>query len=124
MNQVLCLLVLASGALGCQTVATSGDDAPARIVDPTDEGRAALQEAVNAALHIDVLLANDALTNTSLLVIEHRVPKSIEGSPAGGRIMESPFQFRLVVNGDDCVLVDLRDDSRRTLKDTSCVAEE
>ncbi len=38
--------------------------------------------------------------------------------------MEAPFQFRLVINGDDCILVDLRDDSRHTLNDTVCIAEE
>jgi hypothetical protein len=38
--------------------------------------------------------------------------------------MEMPFQFRLVINGDDCVLIDQRDESRHELKDTSCIAEE
>ena len=48
-----------------------------------------------------------------------------EGSKqdAYGRNLESPLQFRLVKNGADCVLVDLRDDSRHPLADTDCAAE-
>jgi hypothetical protein len=59
------LIVLA----GCQTIA-SADDVPARITNPTDASRAALQQAVNDALHTEVLLADNALTDSSILIIE------------------------------------------------------
>jgi len=117
------LLAATSGLIACQTVATTNDK-PARIADPTAESRAALQQTVNAALNTEVTLADDALTDTSVLLIERSVPRSLEGAPAQGRIMEMPFQFRLVINGDDCVLIDQRDESRHELKDTSCIAEE
>ena len=123
MKRAIGFLVAASGVVGCQTVAMS-DDAPGRIAEPTDASRAALQQVVNAALNTEVLLTDDALTDSSLLVIARKIPQSLDGSPAGGRIMEAPFQFRLVINGDDCILVDLRDDSRHTLNDTVCIAEE
>lgn len=109
--------------MACQTVATSYDR-PARIANPTAESRAVLQHTVNDALNTKVTLADDALTDTSVLTIERDVPRSLEGSPAQGRNMEMPLQFRLVINGDDCVLIDQRDQSRHALKDTSCVAEE
>ena len=116
------LLAAMPGMVACQTVATS-NDTPALITDPSDESRAALQQTVNAALNTEVTLADDALTDTSLLVIERVMPRTMQGSPAQGRTMEMPYQFRLVINGDDCVLIDQRDDSRHVLQDTSCSAE-
>jgi hypothetical protein len=117
------LLAAAMVLAACQTVATEYDK-PARITDPDASSRAALQQTVNAALNTEVVLADDALTNSSQLFVERVVPKSIEGSPAGGRTMEMPLEFRLVINGDDCVLIDMRDDSRHVLQDTSCIAED
>lgn len=107
---------------GCQTLATD-DDVAARITNPTDDTRAALQEAVNDALDTDVMLANDALTDSSVLTIERNPPRSMENLNAQGRNMDMPMQFRLVLNDGDCVLIFTADDSRRKLADTSCVAE-
>ena len=123
MRSLLWLFVAAFGIAGCQTVAM-GDDKPARISNPTDDSRAALQQTVNEVLNTNVTLADDALTDSSLLIVERVMPKSMEGSPAQGRTMEMPIQFRLVINGDDCILIDQRDESRHVLQDTSCVAEE
>ncbi len=123
MRSLLWLFAATSGVVGCQTVATAYDQ-PARITDPTEASRAALQQTVNAALNTNVTIADDALTDSSLLIIERAMPRSMGGSPARGRTMEIPFQFRLVINGDDCILIDQRDESRHVLQDTSCTAEE
>ena len=104
---------------GCQATAVA-DDVPAHIVAPTDASRAALQHAVNDALNTNVLLADDALTVDSTLVIERNIPGSIDGQSAQGRIMEAPFRFRLVKNGDACILIDERDATRYELADTDC----
>ena len=123
MRSLLWMFATAFGVVGCQTVAT-GYDKPARITDPTDDSRVALRQTVNAALNTNVTLADDALTDSSLLIVERSMPKSMEGSPAQGRTMDMPYQFRLVINGDECVLIDQRDDSRHVLRDTSCIAAE
>ena len=123
MRLLLWMFVVTFGVVGCQTVAT-GYDKPARITDPTDDSRAALQQTVNAALNTNVTLADDALTDSSLLIVERSMPKSMDGSPAQGRTMEMPYQFRLVINGDECILIDQRDESRHVLQDTSCIAAE
>jgi hypothetical protein len=119
-------LALAIGVVfalaGCQTLATDGDIA-ARITNPGTESRAALQDAVNDALDRDVMLAPDALTDSSVLTIERNPPQSMENLPAQGRNMDMPMQFRLVRNDGDCVLIYTADDSRRKLANTSCVAE-
>jgi fructose-1,6-bisphosphatase/sedoheptulose 1,7-bisphosphatase-like protein len=116
------LAVCAVTLVSCKNVAPDADQA-AVIVDPDAASRTALQQTVNAALHTDVMLADDALTETSVLIIERKTPQSIEGSPAQGRNMEMPIQFRLVTDGTNCILVDQRDASRHLLANTSCVAE-
>lgn len=116
----IALLMLA--VAGCQTVTTSADQ-PARLADTSDTNHKALQQAVNEMLGTEVAIADDALTNSSVLIIEQSSPRSIDGSPAQGRTMSAPMQFRLVLNGTACVLVDQRDESRFPLKTASCVAE-
>jgi hypothetical protein len=107
-------------AMGCQTL--SGDQ-PARIVNPDAASRAALQKAVNTAMHTDVTLAEDALTKSSLLTIERNPPRTMSNPNPQGRIMEAPFRFRLVTNNGECILIDERDQTRHILPATSCVAE-
>ena len=107
---------------GCQTMAT-GNDAPARITNPTAASRAALQQVVNDALHAEVMLADDALTDSNILVIERNPPQTIQGRLATGRNMDTPIQFQLVINGTDCILIDTRDETRHLLENTTCVAE-
>ena len=117
-------LLVASAALtlaACKSVAPDANQ-PAVIVDPTDASRAELQETVNSLLGADVQLSRDALTETSFLFIERRIPQSIEGSPAKGRNLEMPYRFTLLTNGTDCVLVDERDGSRHLLSQTECEA--
>ena len=107
---------------GCQTVDTDLDQ-PARIVNADADSRAALQAAVNEALGNDVLLAEDALTDTSLLTIERWPAGTMENPVPQGRILEKPIQFRLVINDSDCILIDQRNESRHVLKNTDCEAE-
>jgi fructose-1,6-bisphosphatase/sedoheptulose 1,7-bisphosphatase-like protein len=120
--RAIALAVFAMSCVACKNVAPDTDQA-AVIVNPDAASRAALQATVNAALHTDVRLADDALTETSILIIERKVPQSIEGSPAQGRNMEMPFQFLLVSNGSECILIDQRDLSRTVLADTVCSVE-
>ena len=113
---------LALTTLGCQTFG-SNVDTPARIVNPDDASRAALQEAVNTAFGTNVTLADDALTDSSLLTIERNPRPTMDNPNPQGRNMEMPFQLRLFINGTDCVLVDQRDNARYILANTSCEAE-
>jgi len=107
---------------GCQTMAT-GDDVAARISKPTDASRAALQAAVNEALHTNVMLADDALTDSSSLTIERSPPRTMQGQTATGRNMDPPIMFRLVIDDTVCVLIDTRDEARYPLANTTCIAE-
>ena len=122
MNELLLIAALVVGVGGCRTVATDHDRA-ARIIHADDASRAALQHAVNDALNTNVTLADDALTESSLLIIERSPPRSMQGLPTQGRNMDIPIQFRLVINREDCILIDQRDQSRYELDNTTCEAE-
>lgn len=109
---------------GCQTM-NAGGDVPAVITGPDDKSRADLKAALAASFGgLDVVIADDALTQTSLLTIERGPHRTINNPSPGGRILADPFRFRLVKSGKDCVLIDLRDDSRHLLANTSCVPEQ
>ena len=113
---------LALTALGCQSYG-SYFDKPARIVNPDDASRAVLQDVVNTAFGTNVTLADNALTDSSLLTIERSPRPTMENPNPLGRNMEMPFQLRLYFNGTDCILVDQRDNSRYVLEMTTCIAE-
>jgi hypothetical protein len=116
-------VILAAAALcGCQAIGAD-TERPARIVDADDASRAALQAAVNEALGREVRLANNALTDSSLLVIEISPPQSLDKPLPTGRDMTKPLRFQLLKSGSDCVLVNMQDDSRQVLADTRCEPE-
>ncbi len=109
------------GLGACETIATYNDQA-ATITNSNTASRAALHQAVNSALRTAVALADDALTETDLLTIERSPVQGIGTSPADGRIMDMPIQFRLVISADECILIDQRDAARYPLENTSCKA--
>jgi len=123
MARAIILTVALAAVTGCKHVAPDADQ-PAVIVDPDNASRTSLQQTVNDVLGTEVLLADDALTGTSLLVIERSPPRSMDSPPAQGRNMDTPVQLRLVTDGSQCILVDQRNGSRHLLTDTRCVAEE
>ena len=108
---------------GCQAL-TAQSDIPALITNPTDESRAALKKALAEAFHgTELTLADNALTQTSLLTVESGARHIIGKLPRRGRILEKPIQFRLVKNGTECVLINLRDQSRHKLQNTTCAPQ-
>jgi len=116
------LTAAAIGAAGCQ-VLESTHDQPARIINADTGSRVALQQTVNAALGTHVILSDSALTDSSLLTIENRPPATMENPVPQGRDMQRPIQFRLVRNGERCVLIRQSDHSRYILNDTNCTPE-
>ena len=107
---------------GCQTMGSDADQ-PARIINPDEASRAALQSMVDSILNTEVTLAENALTESSMLIIERSPPRTMTNPNPQGRTMDEPIQFRLVINGSDCFLIDQRNESRHMLKDTECLAE-
>ena len=89
-------------------------------MDSTPAALADIQQAVTAALGKDVLVADDALTKSSLLTIDRRVTKTMEGRVGSGRILDPPETFQLVLEGDQCVLVHDRTGKAYPLENARC----
>lgn len=99
------------------------EGAPARIVNPTPQSRAALAQAVRDALDgVPVMLADDALTRESTLVLERAAHRDPEGHRAQGRELGRPERFTLFKTERDCVLVHERTGRRMALVATECAA--
>lgn len=100
------------------------DERPAVIVEPTGESRAELKRAVSELLSgRDVMLAENALTESSVLVVERNRIRSLDKPPLPGRDLGRPERFRLVTTGERCVVIHENDDERYELLKTECVAE-
>ena len=98
-------------------------DQPARIVNPDSASQAGLQAALIEALGVPVIVSDTALTDTSLLVIENQPPPTMENPVPIGRATDLPIQFRLVRNGENCILINQQDRKRYALQDTTCAPE-
>jgi hypothetical protein len=100
------------------------EDRPALIVNPTAQSRAELRRVVSDMLHgADVSLADDALTTSSVLIVEHSRSRSLDNPPLSGRDLGQPARFQLVTTGTQCVLVHESDQARYELLEAECVAE-
>lgn len=117
-------LVAIVGTMLVIPLLTGCQDRPARIVDPTPASRAALHSAVAVALNgADVMLADDALTQSSVLTIERKAFRDTENNRIMGRELGMPIQFRLIKHGEQCYLVRESSGAKWLLADTTCVAE-
>ena len=112
------IVFLAAGAANTETY-----DQPARIVNPDSASRAGLQAALIEALGVPVTVSDMALTDTSMLVIENQPPATMENPVPIGRATDLPIQFRLVRNGQDCILINQQDRKRYALLNTTCAPE-
>ncbi len=115
------VVALAAFAAGC--VAPNGVSRAGVMVDPTPAARSELTEVVSAALGgVPITLADDALTASSVLVIERSLPRGLDVPPVGGRNMETPVTFRLIAAGSRCVLENQGNGRRWTLRESRCRA--
>jgi hypothetical protein len=116
-------LSLVLGSLLCIAAWPDSSDPPAVIVSPSDASRRELARVVREALHgAPVTLADDALTTSNTLVIEHANPRDAQGLPLDGRSLYRPERFELFARKSRCMLVQSRTGRRWTLRHTACVA--
>jgi hypothetical protein len=91
------------------------------ITEPSPSSRAELEQAVSAALNgATVSLRDDALTRENTLVVERIRHRDPSGLLIEGRDLGAPERFRLVKNGDQCVLVHEKTGRRFPLSQTTC----
>ena len=117
---IVATLVVLTACLGGRATLV---DVPALIVNPSPISRFELMRVVTTAVNdTAIALADDALTESSSLTVERSPPRSIEAQPATGRLLDQPVRFSLVMNGDNCVLINEADGRRWRLFQTECVA--
>jgi hypothetical protein len=114
------------GVSACATTSAANDE-PAVIARSDTQSAAELQSAVSKALNrTSVTLAGDALTRDSVLSIEPLRLRESRGNlgqgRAQGREARMPEQFRLVKNGQRCILIHERSGQRMELPNTQCAA--
>jgi hypothetical protein len=116
----LLFVAAAQAALACSTLAAH--EQPAVIAQATDGSRAELARIVSAAFDGQaVTIADDALTRDSLLLIERRELRGLRGRAFGGRVLEMPEQFRLILRAATCELIRGSDGRRWEFTQTDCV---
>lgn len=94
---------------------------PARLTNVDDAARAALSHAVAQALGgRKITLADDALTQSSRLLLEPARATAANGRPLQGRETRAPEAFRLFKQSDDCVLVHERTGKEFVLEGAHC----
>lgn len=86
---------------------------PAVLVNPSEQDRIRLSRIVAEALHRpSILLAPDALTAESTLIIEPVRPRDQSGLPLNGRELGRPERFDLAKGGACCLLIQARTGER------------
>ena len=123
MARMRLFLVLLALLVACSTPAIQAD-IPALLTNPGEDTRLEIEQSLSAALDgAKITIAPDALTHSSVLMIEHGMSRSIDRLPELGRNPGRPEHFQLVIDGPQCVLVHQRTGLHWILKKTACVAE-
>ena len=102
---------------------TVAPDEPARLIEPDAASRAELQVVVAAAIgQTTVQLADDALSEDGVLLLERMPHTDNLGHRMPGRDLGAPKRFQLFRAGSDCILTETGSDRRWVLEQARCVA--
>ena len=117
------ILGLCIAASGCANRSPSPEVAALR----TNVDTASAEELANVVSSAlggrDVSLADDALTQSSVLIIERSRMRRIDRPPELGRDLGRPERFQLIRDANQCFLVHESTELRWLLVDTDCVPE-
>lgn len=115
------LIVLCACTTPQAAVQPTGREQPARISNPSPEVQAELLAAVTSALRNNAItIADDALTKSSVLIIERVPARDANGRPLSGRDLDRPQHFDLLKDGERCILVHRQTAQRYPLKTARC----
>ena len=99
-------------------------DVPAVRTSLTEASTLEIEQIVaTAAGGSRIAIADNALSESSLLIVERAPRERIDVPPANGRDYGRPDRFRLVLDGPQCFLVHEETGLRYLLKDTVCITE-
>jgi hypothetical protein len=118
-----CELVLVACALPAFPARADPVDEPAVIVNPSTANLRELQRVIREALHgVAVTLADDALTTSNMISLEHPNPRDQAGRPYDGRELARPETFALFKRESRCVLVQTKTGRAWTLHHVRCAS--
>ena len=124
MTRALFIIIVTMALLSCESLSPA-DDVPALMDSPTPASHGELVAIISKVLgQTPVMISHDALTRTSLLIIEQKRIQQLKSEQDGRQVFEARAQFRLVVNHSQCVLIYMRDNSRFELNEASCSKQE
>ena len=119
----ICFIVFMTTMLFACTSVPARSEQPALIIQPTAASRADLVAAVRAALHdVPVSLADDALVQDSVLLIERQQRLDPKGLLVNGRELGRPERFLLSTDGKRCLLTYEATQQQWVLVHTQCRA--
>ena len=114
---MIAMIVLVS----CASLST--EEIPAVFNEVTNRNHQILKQAVEEALNQkSILLSPDAMTRSSLLIIDRKKSEGLSSIDVGRRFGR-PHRFRLVIDRGKCTLVQLDADWRQILRETHCRPE-
>lgn len=116
-------LLLGLAALMVACAGSSGErERPARLLPPSDAARAELRAVVAAAIgQADVRLAEDALQQDGVLLLERKPRSDPMGHRVPGRDLGAPSRFQLFIADDRCLLRHAESDRSWPLEQARCV---
>ena len=99
------ILISLLSLAGCKSLAEQSM-VDALIAQPSEESMAELHSIVTEALKVKkILLAPDALTQSSRLIINRKNHRSLQQGVVNGRSEEMPEIFKLKLKGMKCILL-------------------
>ena len=100
-------------------------DVAALRINPDARSKSEIENVVSSALNgVGIMIADDALTRDSVLIIERGMRRRVDGPPELGRNLGRPARFQLVVDARRCFLVHEETGLRWMLNATECIAAE
>jgi hypothetical protein len=116
------IALLGLGACTCPSIRALQ---PAVLTNPSDQDRMQLSRIVGKALNrSSILLAPDALTIESTLIVEPVRPRDSSGLPLNGRELGLPEHFELAKTGACCFLIQERTGKRWRLHQSCRVTKD
>jgi len=125
---IICLPLLAAckNLISSDQYDTSVDNAHvynAIIINHTEASRQELQTVISDALGgRSVIIADNAFTHQSRLIIERKPHLDANGQLLNGRVIEKPIHFKLVIINEQCWLTKFGSDAKWLLSQTNCKA--
>ena len=116
----ICVMVLLLSLAGCNARATA-EPAPARLQSPDAEARAELTRLVREAVgQYQVSFTLATLQDQGFLLLERTPAQDPAGHRLPGRDLSEPERFELWLQGDQCVLRQVRSGAEWPLEHAEC----